>query len=422
MVTSFGPKYTATDIAKLPFREKAYHHTLGALPGFTVYITPPTPSNPQGSRSYHVWFRTRWGRPRRMFLGKASVVTPMEAYRLARDILARRDAGFDPAQEMYDRFAAERRKMAETMDALVPRYLADRAGLRSVDRIESTMKRQVMPNLPALPVGSIERRHVAEMVDRIKAQNGPSAARAALSWLSAFYGWLAEKGVVSDGMSPCRHVVPPKGNEGTRVFDEGEIALYWHGASRLPSPYSAYLRVLLLVGARRCEVSDARWQEIDLDRGEWLVPAARMKGGRDHLILLSPTTAKLIGALPKIGPCVFSTAPKGDRSISNFRYLKDQLVKAMTEVNPTATAAMPAFTLHACRRTMRSHMSRLGIAPHVAERCLDHIVGSKVERLYDRYRYAAEKREAWARWDAEVNRITGPQLVAPTTASHGTAA
>ena len=53
------------------------------------------------------------------------------------------------------------------------------------------------------------------------------------------------------------------------------------------------------------------------------------------------------------------------------------------------------WTPHDLRRTGSTLMQSLGVSEHVRERCLNHTVGGKLGRIYGRYEFANEKREAW---------------------------
>jgi hypothetical protein len=53
-------------------------------------------------------------------------------------------------------------------------------------------------------------------------------------------------------------------------------------------------------------------------------------------------------------------------------------------------------------------MSRAGVPPNHAERALGHVIGG-VQGTYDRYQYAAEKRQAFEALAAQVDRILNPQ-------------
>lgn len=62
---------------------------------------------------------------------------------------------------------------------------------------------------------------------------------------------------------------------------------------------------------------------------------------------------------------------------------------------------LPRFTVHDFRRTARTHLSALGVDPHIAERCLNHKIKG-VEGIYDRHSYFAERKGALAKLAAFV--------------------
>ena len=55
------------------------------------------------------------------------------------------------------------------------------------------------------------------------------------------------------------------------------------------------------------------------------------------------------------------------------------------------------FSPHDFRRTARTHLEALGIAPHVAERCLNHKLRGVVG-IYNRHDYFEERKEALQKW------------------------
>ena len=68
---------------------------------------------------------------------------------------------------------------------------------------------------------------------------------------------------------------------------------------------------------------------------------------------------------------------------------------------------MPDWRLHDLRRTFRSGLSKLRIAPHIAERCIAHIPGG-IARVYDVHEYEDEKRHAFEAWANYVARLVQP--------------
>jgi integrase len=104
--------------------------------------------------------------------------------------------------------------------------------------------------------------------------------------------------------------------------------------------------------------------------------------------------------LPRLGPYVFTG--KSGRSVTGFL-----LDSAMQEVSG---AEISPFILHDLRRSMASHMAKLGIAPHVVDRILNHSSGSirGVAAIYNRFQYREERRAALAAWASYVSGLLTP--------------
>ena len=80
---------------------------------------------------------------------------------------------------------------------------------------------------------------------------------------------------------------------------------------------------------------------------------------------------------------------------------------------PLLAFAEPRPTAHDLRRTLRTGLGRLGVAPHIAERCLNHSLGH-IETTYDTHDYFTERAEALARWGAHVSGLVqGSSNVVP---------
>jgi len=96
----------------------------------------------------------------------------------------------------------------------------------------------------------------------------------------------------------------------------------------------------------------------------------------------------------------FIFSQTGDSSFQGFSPAKRE-IDELSDVTE--------WRLHDLRRTCVSGMARLGIAPHVADKILNHQAGtiSGVAAVYQRHDFLAERREALERWGAHVRRIIG---------------
>lgn len=182
-----------------------------------------------------------------------------------------------------------------------------------------------------------------------------------------------------------------------RVLTDGELAAVILGARQLPWPYGGIVEFLALTGQRREEVAQLKWHEIDSEGRTWSMPAERSKNNKAHIVHLSEHAWRVIaGHLGEPQEYVFGTS-RG-KNFQNFAYGKRAL---------DLLCKVSSWRLHDLRRTVVSGMARLGVAPHVADKILNHQSGtiSGVAAVYQRHEFLAERKEALDRWDAHVTKI-----------------
>ena len=130
---------------------------------------------------------------------------------------------------------------------------------------------------------------------------------------------------------------------------------------------------------------------------------------------LSPEARAVLDSVPRFGPYVFTT--RGRLPIGNFAKFKtafDAAVLAELRKQDSEATPFPRWTLHDCRRTARSLMSRASVNPDVAERCLQHSLGG-MRGVYDRYSFYSEKQYAFEVLAGLIDRIVHPpaEVVVP---------
>ena len=150
------------------------------------------------------------------------------------------------------------------------------------------------------------------------------------------------------------------------------------------------LEFTILTAARSGEVLGARWNEIDFEAKLWTVPAARMKGGREHRVALSRRALAVLKKLDaaRTGEYVFPGQRPG-KPLSGMAM--EMIFRRMKADN---------VTVHGFRSSFRDWCGEVSTFPReVAEAALAHVAGDQTERAYRRGD-ALEKRralmEAWA--------------------------
>jgi integrase len=161
------------------------------------------------------------------------------------------------------------------------------------------------------------------------------------------------------------------------MLDDDELARVILAARQIGGPYGGIVEFLALTGQRREEVACLTWQELDLARRVWTIPKSRTKNAKGHVVHLSDQSVALLKRANRQGPLVFSLL--GTRPFQEFSQAKRRLDQL---------SGVTSWRLHDLRRTCVSGMARLGVAPHVADKILNHQSGTI---CMDRPRVASRK-------------------------------
>jgi integrase len=188
----------------------------------------------------------------------------------------------------------------------------------------------------------------------------------------------------------------PSEHARARVLTDDEIRRLWQAADVMPGPFGHYVKFLLLTAARRNEAAHLRWSEIVAT--DWLLPSARNKTKKDLARPLSAAALAVLTRTPRIAGSDFVFSADG-RRLGGMARRKREIDEA---------SGVAGWQLHDLRRTAKTLMARAGVAPHVSERCLGHVIGG-VEGVYDRHSYASEMRVAYEKLAALLDQIVEPK-------------
>ena len=186
---------------------------------------------------------------------------------------------------------------------------------------------------------------------------------------------------------PARDKVKPRGRHAALPFKD--MPACWTALAAREGAGAAALRFAILTAARTGEAIGARWEEIAMANAMWTIPAARMKGAREHRVPLStPALAILTAMEPEASGDVFPGARR-DKPLSNMALL--MTLRRMDRADLTA---------HGFRSTFRDWTAeRTNFPREVAEAALAHAIGDAVEAAYRRGDLFDKRRrlmEAWA--------------------------
>jgi integrase len=222
--------------------------------------------------------------------------------------------------------------------------------------------------------------------------------------------WALDRGYVE--VNPIAGMAAPgKKVARERVLHDHEIQSLMRAAEAEGYPFGTIYLVLLYTAQRRGEVSGMRWSEIDRQRGSWTIPSHRSKNGMAHEVPLPAPVLELLDSVPRFlhSDYVFTTT--GASPVSGFGRAKDRI---------DAQIGAKDWWVHDIRRTAASGMARLGVAPHVIEKVLNHKTGqiSGVAAVYNRYGYENEKGAALQFWAKYLGKLAAAPCSQTAAASH----
>jgi integrase len=246
------------------------------------------------------------------------------------------------------------------------------------------------------PIADILRLDIVHLLDGIEDERGPARANEVLAIVRKIFNWHA---VRSDTFRTP--IVPgmarEQQGERTRILTDEELQRVWTTAETYPGPWGQLVRFLLLTACRRGEAAGALWSEIS--DGLWTIPAERYKTGTAVTLPLSSAATKVLATLPRFASSDFVFTINGRSAVAGFSAFKLRF---------DVVSGVKDYTIHDLRRTSRSLLSRAGVSPDVAERCLGHLIGG-VRGTYDRHKYLEEMRHAFEALASLIDRIVHPQ-------------
>ena len=350
------------------------------VPGMYLIIQP------SGAKSWAVRYRVGL-RTRKLTLpGRYPVLSLAKAREAARKALGSVGDGEDPA-------TAER--LGTLADDTVAAYVAlyrekhvstVRAGTAANINRELDL---MLETWPGRTLRSITKKEVVAAID-VAMKRGPSAGVTAWKVAKAFFAWCEAR--EDEFASPARSIrKPAKEKSRERVLDDNELRLTWEAADTAGGPAGALVKLLILSGARRNEVTELARDEIGAEMIE--LPGERTKNGWPHSIPITPIIRRVLDSLPETGKFVLNGT---DRPFGDHSRAKERIAPA---IRP--------WTLHDLRRSFASGLQRLGVLPHIVELALNHRSGTfrGVAGIYQRHRYAKEVREAFELWSVHIKGL-----------------
>ncbi len=368
------------------------------IPGLFLRVTS------KARKSWGLDFRFQ-GKRERLMLGQYPVLELEDARTAGMDALRKVRHGINPAAEK--RAMKARKGDPDQFSATVETFLDRHARRnRSKHETERIFRVYVAPRWGKRSIKDIGRPDVIHLLDHVEDNHGPVMADAVLAQIRKLFNWALERGIL-DATPIVRGMrrSNPKKRARQRWLRENEIKRVWFAAEHGDYPFGPFVQMLLITGQRRFEVAAMRWDEIEGD--VWTIPGSKTKNGQEHEVPLSNLARGLLEYIPQMGDYVFMSGRSlSGKPVSGFSKAKARIDEMVSGEDKPAQP-LEHWTFHDLRRTVRTHMSRIGISSEIAARVANH-TPQGVEAVYDRHGYLEEKRGALDRWARVLETILHP--------------
>ena len=267
----------------------------------------------------------------------------------------------------------------DTFAGLSPTFKSDKVRHDWISQLEI----HAFPKLGKMPVDKITGRDVLSIV-KILWTTKPATGKSLRQKIRKVLSYCQAQEYVSNNVAgeAIDGALPKNGNgsENHRALPYREMpdALELIGNKVASLPASLCIRFLIHTAVRSNEARLARWSEIDFDSSTWIVPADRMKAGREHRVPLSKAALDLLEqakSMRNASDLIFPSSTRPHNPVNSRT-----LTRTLEDIG-----LIDRTVIHGFRTTFRTWASECTDLPReILEMALAHSVGSAVEQAYSR--------------------------------------
>ena len=238
---------------------------------------------------------------------------------------------------------------------------------RTVHDYRKQAARYLMPALGRLDIDEVQRSDIENMVNPLR----PVLRNRILALSSRIFRYFEDQGLRQQYSNPCRGVERSREEPRDRTLNRMEVSALGRALATADiNPVKrAAIQIATLTGLRISEVLSLRWEYVDFDTGNVLLPTTKT-GRRIHP--LSTAALDVLKGLPIVSVYVFCVRPPKPVGYTAVRLAFLKVVKA---------AGLSDVRLHDLRRTFMTRAAESGISSHT----LRDLLGHKTAMMADRY-------------------------------------
>jgi integrase len=376
---------------------------------------------PTGSRIWRFKFVQANGKESRLTFGPYPEISLQDAREKRLETRRLMLQGVDPAKhrDTNKRLVADR--LANTFEKIAREWYANKVPTwseRTAKNMIQRLEADIFPTLGRMPISEIQHRDVIAALRKIEERGANEIAKRLKAVVSQIFSYAIQCGFTDRNLVvDMKDVLKTRRTGHFAAIDADELPAFLaalaSNEARMFEPTRIALRLMLLIFVRTSELIETPWSEIDLDKGEWIIPWQRMKRGKltvnpdmtNHHVCLSRQALALLRELHSI---------TGGRKylFPNQRDPRKPMSNNTLLVTLERMGYKGRMTGHGFRAlAMSTIKERLGYRHEVVDRQLAHAPKDKVTSAYDRAKFLDERKammQAWADYVQAVERRDSP--------------
>ena len=280
-----------------------------------------------------------------------------------------------------------------------------------IEKITGHLDHDLLPWLGGRPVKAIEPKELVTVVRRIESRGALETAHRALGTAGRIFRYGVATGRADrDPTADLRGALAPlRGQHFAAITDPAEIGHLLRAIEAYTGTFivKTGLRLAPRLFVRPGELRQMEWAELNLDSGEWRIPATKMKMGRDHFV---PLARQCVDRLREIQPLTGA----GRYVFPNLRTPGLPLSEvALLAALRRLGYGKEQMTVHGFRAMASTVLHEQGFHSDVIERQLAHSESNKVKAAYCRAEYLPERRRMMQAWNDYLDGLEQGGIIIP---------
>jgi len=385
-----------TEIKQAKAKDKEY----SLADGKNLYLR----IKPSGSKQWIFnFYRPGTYKRANLGLGVFPEVSLLAARKKAEEVRSVLASGIDPKDHKEETKRADLEQHANTFEHIARKWLelkkgsvSDNYHAKIVDRLE----KYIFPKMGSTPIHKIDAARTIEIINPLAKANKLETVKKICRWVNEVMVYAVNTGITH--ANPLTGIgkafnAPRVQNMLTLKPEELPELMYKIQHSNTKLVTRCLIEWQLHTMVRPGEAAASRWDEIDVTKSEWAIPAERMKKNKPHVVPLTEQTLKLLEILKPITghrEYIFPS-DRNPRKPANSQSAN----RALSRMGFTGR-----LVSHGMRALASTTLNEQGFDPDVIEAALAHVDKDAVRGAYNRAEYIERRRSMMEWWSDHISR------------------